>query len=61
MSTAKEQIKQIIERQPDDSSYDEIMKELAFKRMIDRGLADVEAGNSLSNEEMRRKLQSWQK
>ena len=30
MSTAKDQIKQIFENQPDDSSYDEILKELAF-------------------------------
>ncbi|MBL1277768.1 MAG: hypothetical protein COB30_016940 [Ectothiorhodospiraceae bacterium] len=60
MSTAKDQIKQILEEQPDDSSYDEILKELAFNRMIDRGLADVDSGNTITNEEMGRRIRSWQ-
>ncbi len=61
MSTAKDQIKQILEDQPDDGSYDEILKELAFKRMIDIGLADVDASDIISNEEMQHRIKSWQK
>lgn len=39
---------------PDDTSYDEIMKKLAFERMVDRGLEDVRAraGRVISNDEM---------
>ncbi len=37
MVTAKEQITQLVQQQPDDSSYDEIIRELAFHRMIERG------------------------
>lgn len=37
MSSAKDQIKQVLENQPDDSSYDELLRELAFKRMVDKG------------------------
>ncbi len=59
MATAKDQIKQILEEQPDDSSYDELLKELAFKRMIDRGLADVDSNNTISNEEMKHRIKSW--
>ena len=59
MSTAKDQIKQILDSQPDDSSYDEILKELAFKRMIDRGLTDVSKGNIISNKEMSERIKSW--
>jgi len=61
MSTAKDQIKQILEDQPDDSSYDEILKELAFKAMIEKGLDDMSKGNIVSNEEMKNKIKSWQK
>jgi len=61
MSTAKNQIKQMLESQPDDSSYDEILKELAFKRMIERGLADVDADNTISNKKMEHRIRSWQK
>jgi len=60
MSTAKDQIKQVLEEKPDDSIYDELLKELAFKRMIDRGLADVDAKNTLSNKEMKHRIKSWQ-
>ena len=60
MATAKDIIRQILDHQPDDSSYDEILKELAFKRMIDAGLADVDAGNTISNEKMKKRIASWQ-
>lgn len=56
---AKEQIRKLLEEQPDDSSYDEILRELAFHRMVERGLADADAGRSISHEEMGRRIDSW--
>ena len=44
MSTAKEDIKRIVEAQPDDSTSEEILREIALHTMIQRGLADEEAG-----------------
>ncbi len=55
MATVKEEMIRIIEEQPDDSSYDEIFSELALRRMIERGLADSDAGRVLSDEEMERR------
>lgn len=43
MSSAKDQMVKIIQEQPDDSSYDDILRELAFTRMVERGLADSDA------------------
>jgi hypothetical protein len=37
MPTAKEQVNEVVQRQPDDSSYDEIVRELAFDLMVQRG------------------------
>ena len=34
MASAKEEIKEIIREQPDDSSYDEILRELAFAYQV---------------------------
>jgi hypothetical protein len=59
MASAKEQMEKIIQEQPDDSSYDEILKELAFARMVERGLADSDARRTLSNEEMGRRIRIW--
>ncbi|MFQ5528641.1 MAG: hypothetical protein ACE5GX_20600 [Thermoanaerobaculia bacterium] len=56
---AKEQIRKLLEEQPDDSSYDEILRELAFHRMVERGLADADAGRTISHEEMGRRIDSW--
>ena len=59
MSKAKDQIKDVLENQPDDSSYDELLRELAFKRMVDKGLADLQAGNTVSNEALEHRIKSW--
>jgi predicted transcriptional regulator len=59
--TAKEQITQIVQQQPDDSSYDEIIRELAFHLMIERGLKDSDEGRTISNEEMEARINTWLK
>jgi predicted transcriptional regulator len=61
MVTAKEQVTELVKRQPDDSSYDEIIRELAFELMVQRGLKDSDAGRTISNEEMDRRIKTWQK
>ncbi len=61
MSTAKKQLTKLIQEQPDDSSPEEIVRELAFHIMVQRGLADSSAGRTISNEEMGRRIRVWQK
>ncbi len=61
MASAKEHIAEIIKRQPDDSSYDEIVRELAFDLMVQRGLKDSAEQRVISNEEMERRIKTWQK
>jgi hypothetical protein len=57
----KEYMTQIIQSQPEDSSYEEILKELAFSRMVERGMADSNAKRTISNIEMKQKIESWRK
>ncbi len=61
MSTAKDSMIEIIGQQPDDSSYDEILRELAYARMVQRGLQDSDTGDTVSDAEVRGKIDSWQK
>jgi predicted transcriptional regulator len=61
MSTPKEQMVEMINEQPDDSSYDEILRELAFNRMVDKGLDNVWSGRTVSNEDVSRRIRTWQK
>ena len=58
MSAIKERMTEVIQEQPEDSSYEEILKELAFSQMVERGLKDSENGNVISNDDMRSKITS---
>jgi predicted transcriptional regulator len=57
--TAKAFLRGVIDAQPEDSSYEEIMRELAFQRMVDRGLDDVRTGRSLSHDDTLKRVRSW--
>ena len=61
MPSAKEQMVRIVQEQPDDSSYDEIFLELAFARMVERGLVDSQTGRTVKNDEMSRRIKTWRK
>jgi len=61
MASAKETMAEIIARQPEDSSYDEMLRELAFARMVQRGLEDSDEGRTVSDEDIKEKLDSWRK
>ena len=52
---------EIIQEQSEDATYEEIMRELAFERMVERGLADSRTSRVISNEEMARRIRTWQK
>jgi predicted transcriptional regulator len=57
--SAKQHLITILQQQPEDSSYDELLRELAFARMIDRGMRDADAGRIVSNDEISREIASW--
>jgi len=61
MPNVKEKMTEVIQSQPEDASYEEIMRELAFERMVERGLEDSRSGHVISNEDMKHRIRSWQK
>ena len=61
MASAKEEMAKIVQEQPDDSSFDEILRELTLARMSVRGLADSQAGHTISDEDMSRRIKTWAK
>lgn len=60
MNTAKDDLRNLLEKQPEDSTSEEIVRELAFHVMVQRGLADSDAGRTVSNDEMKHRIRSWQ-
>ncbi len=57
----KEAAEAVLANQPADTSLPEIIRALAYAEMVRRGLADCDAGNSISDDELRRRMTSWQK
>jgi predicted transcriptional regulator len=61
MATAKQELERLLAQQPDDSSYEELVRAMAFEIMVKRGLEDSDAGRTVSDKEIRRRIESWRK
>lgn len=61
MSTARDEIARLVQAQPADSSREEIVRELAFHVMVERGLADSDAKRLVSNADMAHRIRTWRK
>ncbi len=56
----KERILGLVRALPKGSSYDEVLRELAFVRMVDRGLADAARKRTIDTAELRERVRQWQ-
>jgi len=54
-------MKILIDAQPDDATRAEIIRELAFEHMVERGLKNAREGRVISNEEMKHRIRLWRK
>lgn len=51
----------VIQNQPEDATYEEILRELAFEKMVSSGLNDSREKKTISNDEMKRGIGAWRK
>ncbi len=61
LPTPQEQLRRVVDEQPADSSYEEIVREVAFAAMVERGLVDAREGRVSTHDEMRQAIESWRK
>ena len=62
MATAKEELGALPDAEPGDCSSERLVRELALHVMVERGLADSDAGRTVSGEEIERRMrlrQAW--
>ena len=52
----KAEARRLIDRLPEDASWDDLMYEIYVLQAIDAGLADVEAGRVIPHDEIRARL-----
>lgn len=44
---------------PVDSTVDDVMESLYFKKKVERGLKDIEEGRTLSHDEVKNRMAKW--
>ncbi len=59
MGTAKDEVRKLLDQLPEDSSYEDIQYHIYVREKIQRGLEDVEAGRTLSQEEVEQRMARW--
>ena len=57
--TVKEKTTTVVLWQPEDASCHDMMRELTFERIMDRGMKDVRSGRVISNDEMADRIKTW--
>ena len=57
--TTKQAVIEIIQRLPEEATVDDIMAELFFRRKVDAGLRQVDAGEGLDHDEAKKRLNKW--
>jgi len=55
-ASVKEEARRLVERLPDDASWDDLMHEIYVRQAVEAGLEDSRAGKLTSLEDVRAKL-----
>ena len=59
MSPVKQQVIEMIQALPDESTVDDIMAELYFRMKVDAGMKELDEGKAVSHEEAKGRLSPW--
>ncbi|HYW44570.1 MAG TPA: hypothetical protein VE959_17040 [Bryobacteraceae bacterium] len=59
MSSAKEEVRRLLDAMPDDSSFEDIQYHIYVRQKIERGRRAVEEDRVLTEEQVDRRLSKW--
>jgi len=59
VSTAKEEIRKMLDKIPDDASLEDIQYHIYVRQKVEHGLKDVKDGRTISQEEIERRMSKW--
>jgi hypothetical protein len=59
MIPAKEEVKRILDQLPNDVTLEDIQYHIYIRQKIDRGLDEIEAGNTFTEEEFDKRMARW--
>ena len=61
MVTKKEIMHRVVDQLPEEADFDEAIDRLMYIKGSERGIADVEAGRTITHEELLKRIDSWRK
>jgi len=59
MRHAKEAVRKMLDKLPEDATFEEIQYHIYVRQKIERGLKDVKEGRVLSQKELERRMSKW--
>lgn len=59
MASAKDEVRKILDRLPEDVSYEDIQYHIYVIQKVSKGLEDVEEGRLVDEEEFDRRMKKW--
>jgi predicted transcriptional regulator len=59
MNSVKDEVRDILEKLPDDASLEDVQYHIYVRQKVERGLKDIEEGRVLSQEEAERRMSRW--
>jgi len=59
MNNAKDEVRKLLDRMPENATYDDIQYHIYVRQKIEQGIEDVEAGRVLSQEEVEKRMEKW--
>jgi predicted transcriptional regulator len=55
-ASIKQEAHALVDELSDDATWEDLLREVAMRRAIEEGLEDVEAGRTVSTDELRQRL-----
>lgn len=59
MSTAKDEVHRLLDRLPNDATFEDIQYHIYVREKIERGRDDVREGRVVTQEEAERRMNKW--
>ena len=59
MKTAKEEIRDLLEQLPEDSSLEDIQYHIYVRQKVQKGLEAAQEGKTISQEEVEKRMARW--
>jgi predicted transcriptional regulator len=59
VSSTKEEVRKMLDRIPDDVSFEDIQYHIYVRQKIEHGLRDIEEGRVISQEEIEQRMSKW--